>query len=66
MSLLYVLATAFANRESSRVKPHSSGNDCHALVKKFFSNTYKFRIGIDNAMYNADVGMKRFRICLVA
>ena len=34
VSLLYVLATAFANRESSHVKPHTSGNDCHALVKR--------------------------------
>ena len=35
VSLLYVQnKTAFANRESSRVKLHTCGNDCHALVKR--------------------------------
>ena len=28
VSLLYVLATAFANRESSNVKPHTLWNEC--------------------------------------
>ena len=36
VSLLYVLATAFANRESSRVKPHIYENDWHALVKMVY------------------------------
>ena len=32
-----VLATTFTNRESSRVKPHTSGKNCHALVKKVYN-----------------------------
>ena len=36
VSLLYVLASPFAHRESSRVKPHTSGNDFHTLMKKVY------------------------------
>ena len=40
VSLLYALATAFANCESLCVKPHTSGSDCHTLVKNVYTNCY--------------------------
>ena len=36
VSLLYALTTTFAYRDSSRVKPHTPGKDCHTLVKKVY------------------------------
>ena len=40
VSLLYVLATAFANRESQRVTLHTSSSGCHALLKKVYTHWF--------------------------
>ena len=59
VSLLYVLVTAFANRESSHVKL-TPGNDCHTLVKKVYRKGTNF-LGVKFSILGETASMLNFR-----